>query len=42
MQSNLGRGELNRILPDFVQDQLGQISIGTDLIEFGLIQPNFV
>jgi len=42
MQSNLGRGELNQILPIFVQDQLGQISIGTDLMEFGLIQPNFV
>jgi len=37
MQSNLGQGELNRILSYFVQDQLGQISIGTDLIEFGLI-----
>jgi len=37
MQSNLGRGELNRILPNFVQDQLGQISIGTDLTEFGQI-----
>jgi len=42
MQSNLGRGELNRILPNFVQDQLGQILIGTDLTEFGLIRPNFV
>jgi len=39
MQSNLGRSELNRILPNFVHDQLGQISIGTDLTEFGLIQP---
>jgi len=37
MQSNLGRGELNRILPNFVQDQLGQISIQTDLTEFGKI-----
>ena len=31
-----------QILPNFIQDQLGQISIGTDLIEFGLIWPNFV
>ena len=31
-----------RILPNFVQDQLGQISIGSDLTEFGLIWPNFV
>jgi len=31
-----------RILPNFVQDQLGQILIGTDLTEFGLIRPNFV
>jgi len=30
-------GELNRILLNFVQDQLGQISIETDLIEFGQI-----
>ena len=37
MQSNLGRGELNRILSNFVQDQLGQILIKTDLIEFGQI-----
>ena len=31
-----------RIHPNFVQDQLGQISIGTNLTEFGLIRPNFV
>ena len=31
-----------QILPNFVQDQLGQISIKTDLTEFGLIRPNFV
>jgi len=37
MQSNLGRAELNRILPNFVQDQLGQILIATDLTEFGQI-----
>ena len=32
----------SRILPNFVKDQLGQISIGTNLTEFGLIRPNFV
>jgi len=37
MQSNLGQGELNRILQNFVQDQLSQISIETDLTEFGQI-----
>jgi len=37
MQSNLGQGELNRILPNFVQDRLDQISIETDLTEFGQI-----
>jgi len=37
MQSNLGRCELNQILPNFVQDQLGQISIETDFTEFGQI-----
>jgi len=37
MQSNLGRGELNQILPNFVQDQLSQILIETDLTEFGQI-----
>jgi len=37
MQLNLSRGELNQILPNFVQDQLGQISIDTDLTEFGQI-----
>jgi len=41
MQLNLGQGELNWILPTFVQDQLGQILIGTDLTEFGLIQPSY-
>jgi len=37
MQSNLGRGELNQILPNLIQDQLGQISIKTDLTEFSQI-----
>jgi len=42
MQSNLGRGQLDRILPNFIEDRLREISNGTDLTEFGRIQPNFV
>jgi len=30
------------IFTNFVRDQLSQISIETDLTEFGLIRPNFV
>ena len=37
MQANLGRGELNWILPKFVQNQLGPISIETNLTEFDQI-----
>jgi len=37
MQTNLDGDELNQILPNFVQDLLGQLSIETDLTEFGQI-----
>jgi len=37
MQWNLSRGELNQILPNFVQHQLDQILIETNLTELGQI-----